>query len=620
MKEIAGTSNRLLEIDLSSREVKEFTITDKDRRMYLGGKGIGLKLLYERLRPGTDPLGKDNILIFMMGVLMGTGAPCSGRFAAVTKSPLTKGIVSSSCGGPFGMAYKTAGYDGLIITGKSDKPIYIVINSNEVTFEDASGLWGKDTHETQDAFNLGGKDGALVVGPAGENRVLYANIVSGHRYLGRCGFGAVMGAKNLKAIVVYGGEYKIVPKDINTFNKARKTALKYINSSRFLTQQYRKYGTASHFKYCNKTGTLSVMNFKRSSHERAHEVSGEAMSEKYKTKHSSCIACAIQCGHKGTDKDGVVHQMPEFQSSALLGPNLGIFDTDLIIKWNDLCGRMGIDTISAGTTLAYIMEAGEKGLIKTDLTFGSSAGVYEALEDIAFRRGRGVELANGTYWLSEKYGGKEFALHVKGMEMTSYDPRGAVGQALSYATNNRGGHHLSAFLVAQEVLLGLLKPDTTRAKVQYVLFFEALFSAANSLVTCLFTAYAYILEKPLIKFIPDKVVGFVMQNMRWPAMKLMGVGLYNKFFESVTGIKMSHKELMKAGDRVYVLERYMNTREGVSREDDTLPDRFLKEGRASDPKKRVVPLEKMLNKYYKARGYDENGIPTDETLRKCNIE
>ena len=429
-----------------------------------------------------------------------------------------------------------------------------------------------------------------------------------------------MGAKNLKGIVVYGGEYKIVPRDKKTFNKARKTGFKYINSNPFLTQQYRKYGTASHYKYCNKTGTLSVMNFKQSSHERAHEVSGEAMREKYKTTPSSCIPCAIQCGHKGTDKDGIVHQMPEFQTSALLGPNLGNFDTDLIIKWNDLCGRMGMDTVSAGTTLAYVMEAGEKGLIKTGLTFGSPDGVYETLEDIAFRRGKGVELANGTAWLSEKYGGKEFALHVKGMEMTSYDPRGAVGQGLAFATNNRGGHHLSAFLVAQEVLLSLLNPDTTRAKVHYVLFYERLFTAANSLVTCLFTAYAYILEKPLIRFIPDKVVGFVMQNMRWLAIKLMGVGLYNKFFESITGIRMSNREMMKAGDRIYLLERYLNTREGISRKDDTLPDRFLKQGREADPKKRTVPLEKMLKKYYRLRGYDERGAPTDETLRKFNIK
>ena len=175
MKEIIGTSNKVLEIDLSSREVKEFGITEEDRRMYLGGKGMGLKLLYERLQPGTDPLGKDNIIIFMMGVLMGTGAPCSGRFSAVTKSPLTNGIVSSTCGGPFGMAYKTAGYDGLLVSGKAAKPTCLIINSEGVTFENAKRLWGEDTHETQEAFNLSRKDGALVIGPAGENRVLFAN-------------------------------------------------------------------------------------------------------------------------------------------------------------------------------------------------------------------------------------------------------------------------------------------------------------------------------------------------------------------------------------------------------------------------------------------------------------
>lgn len=620
MNEIFGTSNRVLELDLSSRNVKEFTISDEDRRMYLGGKGIGLKLLYDRLVSGADPLGKDAILVFTMGVLMGTGAPCSGRFSAVTKSPLTKGIVSSSCGGPFGMAFKTAGYDGLVITGKSDKPTYIVINSNGVTFENAKKLWGTDTQKTQDAFNLSPKDGALVIGPAGENGVLFANIVSGRRFLGRCGFGAVMGAKNLKAIVAYGGKYKIVPKDINTFNKARKTALTYINSNTFLNQQYRKYGTVSHFKYCNKAETLSVMNFKRSSHERTHEVSGETMNKKYKPEHSSCPACPIKCGHKGTDKNGVVHQIPEFQSAALLGPNLGIFDTDFIIKCNDFCSDMGMDTISTGATLAYVMEAGEKDLIKTNLTFGSPDGVYETLKDITYRRGTGDDLANGTAWLSEKFGGKDFALHIKGMEMSSYDPRGSFGQALAFATNNRGGHHLSAFLIAQEVLLGLLNPDTARAKVHYVLYFERLFSAANSLVTCLFTAYAYILEKPLIRFTPNKVVGFVMQNMRWLAIRLMGVDLYNRFFESITGIKMSQKEMMKAGDRIYLLERYMNTREGITCKDDTLPQRFLKQGRVSDPKKRVPPLEKMLKKYYKVRGYDGNGIPTDQILKKYSIE
>jgi len=619
LTEIIGTSNRILEIDLTNKQVTEFEIGMEDRRLYLGGKGLGLKLLYERLKPGIDPLGEENIIAVMMGVLMGTGAPCSGRFAAVTKSPLTGIIVSSSCGGPFGMAFKTAGYDGLLIKGKSDKPIYLIIAANNVKFEDASHLWGKDTEETQQTLSLSKKDGALVIGPAGENKVLYANIVSGNRYLGRGGFGAVMGAKNLKAIVARGKAYKIIPKNKQKFDKLKTKAIKYINSNSFTVNEYRKYGTASHFKYCNESCTLSVMNFTGGSHQRASEISGEAMIEKYHAKPSSCIACSIICGHKGKLNDGTVHQIPEYQTSALFGANLGIFNTDKIIQWNDLCGRLGMDTISTATTLAYVMEAGEKGLINTNLKFGSPDGINEMLVDIAHRRSQGDELANGTRWLSQKYGGKEFAMQVKGMELSSYDPRGAWGQGLACATANRGGHHLSAFLVGQEVFFDLLNPYTTRAKVEFANYFESLFSAINSLVGCLFVSYGYILESPIAKYTPNPVLRFVMQNMPNLAFKLMDVSMFSKFFVAITGIKMSPQDMMKAGHRIHTLERYMNTQEGIDRKDDTLPDRFLKEGRKNDPDNRTVPLEKMLNKYYKLRGYDENGVPTNGTLKKYGI-
>ncbi|UCE06645.1 MAG: aldehyde ferredoxin oxidoreductase family protein [bacterium] len=620
MREIIGTSNKVLEINLTTREVIEFKIIEDERRQYIGGKGLGLKLLIERLKPGIDPLGEENILVFMMGVLMGTGAPCSGRFAAVTKSPLTGIMVSATCGGPFGMAYKTAGYDGLLIRGKTNKSIYLVIDANDIKFEDASHLWGKDTVETQQVLNLSKNEGALVIGPAGENKVLYANIASGHRYLGRGGFGAVMGAKNLKAIVARGKEYKIIPENKEKFDQLKKRAIKYINNNSFTVNQYRRYGTASHFKYCNKSGTLSVINFTEGSHQRALEISGEAMIEKYHSEPSSCISCSIICGHKGRNKDGTVHQIPEYQTAALFGANLGIFDSDMIIQWNDLCGRLGMDTISTATTLAYVIEANQKGLIKTELRFGSAEGIDETLVDIAHRRGQGDELANGTRWLSQKYGGKQFAMQVKGMELSCYDPRGAWGQGLAYATANRGGHHLSAFLVGQEVIFNLLNPYTTRAKVEFVHFFESLFSMINSLVSCLFVSYGYLLEAPIAKYTPNAVLKFVMQNMPNLAIRLMNVSMFSKFFETITGIKMSRQKMMEAGHRIHTLERYMNTREGISRKDDTLPDRFLKEGRKNDPENRTVPLEKMLEEYYKIRGYDENGIPTVKTLAKFEIE
>ncbi|MCP4680904.1 MAG: aldehyde ferredoxin oxidoreductase family protein [Desulfobacterales bacterium] len=618
MKEITASSNRVLEIDLSTRDIKEFLITDDERRMYLGGKGLGLKYLYERLKPGIDPLGKENILAFMTGILMGTGAPCTRRFAALTKSPLTNIMLSSSCGGPFGMACKSAGYEGLLIRGKSDKPVYLVIDEDNVQFKDASHLWGLDTQKTQEALDLGKKGAALAIGPAGENLVLYANIATGHRFLGRGGMGAVMGSKRLKSIVAYGNKYKMLPKEPDKFEKVRKKAIRYIDSNLFTAGFYRKYGTTVHVNLCNEGNILPVNNFQSSSHAKAMDVSGEAMQKRYQTSYSSCKSCTILCGHRGTYKDGT-HQIPEYETVGLLGPNLGIYDTDLITAWNNLCSRLGMDTISAGCTLSYAMEAGEKGLFRTDLKFGSPQGINDTLEDIAHRRGQGDELAGGTRRLSEKYGGKEFAIQIKGLEMAAYDPRGSWGQGLSYAVANRGGCHLSAYLVGLEVFLHLLNPYKTYAKPEFTKLFESLTCCINSLHICQFTMYAYTLEPPLIKYTPRPLLGLIMQYLPKVAVSLLDTSVYKDLFSSTTGMDISNREFLKAGDRIHVLERYMNCMEGISRKDDTLPDRFLKEGRETDPDSHTVSLDKMLDKYYKIRGYDNNGIPTKRTLMELGI-
>jgi aldehyde:ferredoxin oxidoreductase len=619
IQKIVGTGNRLLEIDLTTEQVKELQVTDNDRRLYLGGKGLGLKLLFERLQPGIDPLGQDNYLAFMMGVLLGTGAPCSGRFAALTKSPLTGIMLASSCGGPFGMAYKTAGYDGLLITGKAARPIYLEIDSRGVKFQDGAHLWGKDTAETQELLSNNRKDGVLAIGPAGENRVRYANIASGDRFLGRGGMGAVMGAKNIKAIVARGGTCRILPNDPNKFNALCKKATKYIKANKYTGDLYRNYGTNSNTRPCNEAGLIPVNNFRRGSDTRAEDTSGQAMQKKYNTGFDTCQPCTILCGHKGTYPDGSEQHIPEYESVNLLGPNLGIFDTDRISEFNHICGRMGMDTISAGATLSWTMEAGGKRLIKTDLTFGSPEGVADQLRDIAHRRGQGDELANGTRWLSQKYGGQEFAIHVKGLEMAAYDPRGSWGQGLAYAVANRGACHLSGYLVALEVFFKLLNPYRTYAKAEFTKLFESAFCGVNSLHTCVFTAYAYTMESPLTKYTLDPVLAVMMQYLPRVTTKLVDFSLYADLFEAVTGIPMSPADFLKAGDRIHVLERHMNCREGISRKDDTLPERLLKEPREEDLKKRTVPLEKMLDKYYKLRGYDANGIPTVDTLKELGI-
>ncbi len=617
--EIIGTGNRILEVNLTQKDVKEIQVHEKDRKMYLGAKGLGLKLLYGRLTPGIDPLGEDNYLAFMMGVFMGTGAPCSGRFSALTKSPLTGIMLTSSCGGPFGMALKTAGYDGLLVTGRSENPICMIIDEQGVNFEDASSLWGMDAEKTQESLQNDKKTGILAIGPAGENRVPIANIRSGDRFLGRGGMGAVMGSKNLKAIVAKGGTFKIVPKNPDRFEKVKKRATAYINRNS-TSINLRKFGSSANVDWCNSGGLLPVNNFQDGHHYAADKVSGKAMQARYQTRHHTCKPCTILCGHKGTLEDGSVHLVPEYETVGLLGPNLGIYDPDQIVEWNDLCGRMGMDTISTGAVLGWVMEAGEKGLLDTPLRFGSPEGVTKAVSGMAHGKDFGQEMARGTRWLSEKYGGREFAVQVKGLEMAAYDPRGSWGQGLSYAVANRGACHLSAYPIGLEVLFGLLNPYTTRAKARFVYFFENLHSAINSLQTCIYTSYAYVLEPPIAKYTPKFMLGLTMQYLPTVAIMLMDVSIFSKLFSAVTGIRMNQWEMLKAGSRVHTLERLMNTREGIRRKDDTLPERFMKEGRSSDESHHTVPLYDMLDDYYHLRGYDHQGIPSAGTLRKLGIE
>jgi len=617
-EELVGPSNKVLEVDLTTRQVDTYTVPTELRKMYLGAKGLGLKLLFDRMVPGTDPLGADNIIAFMPGVLMGTGAPCTGRFDAVTKSPQTGIMTSSSCGGPFGMQLKTAGWDGLLIKGRSETPVYLEVIPEGVTFHDAAGLWGKDTVETQHALADGKKTGALAIGPAGENQVRYANIASEDRFLGRAGMGAVLGAKNLKAIVARGGKYRIKPVDADKFNKAKKTAARFIRQNEMTSVVYTNYGTRANVNLSNEANILPINNFSDGHDDRAVNLSGEKIRLEHKVSPSTCKPCSILCGQKGVFND-TVQQVPEFETVGLLGSNIGIFDADQVAEFNKICGEMGMDTISAGGTIAWVMEAAEKGLVESDLKFGQAEGVAQTLHDIGRCQGFGREMALGSRALSEKYGGADFAIQVKGLEMAAYDPRGSVGQGLAYAVANRGACHLSAYLIAQEVYFKLLNPRRTYAKAEFTKFFEDLTCCINSMQTCQFTMFAYMLEPAMSKYTLDFVLALLMQNLPFVAIPLIDYSAYTRLWSAVTGMPMSNREFLKAGSRIHVLERYMNTREGISRRDDTLPARLLQEGRKSDPEQRKVPLEKMLNRYYRLRGFDDNGIPTEKTLKKLGI-
>lgn len=617
MKEISGTNNRILEINVRERSSEIITIPEEDRKKYIGGKGLALKLLYDRLTPGINPLGKDNILIVTTGVLIGTGAPNSSRFSAVTKSPLTGIITSSSCGGPFGKALKTSGWDGIIVKGSSVDPIYLKIDSSGVKFINCPELWGENTGTTSEKLEKEGR-GSLVIGPAGENKVLFANIASGSRFLGRGGMGAVLGSKKIKGIVAKGDEIRIIPKNKNMFEKTSKRGFNYIRKNYFTYNLYRKFGTLMHTNTNNISGILPVRNFSAGSSSETYRISGEYVKEKHKTVFHSCKNCTILCGHNG-EFNGKITRVPEYETTALLGSNLGIFDIEKISEWNDICSDMGMDTISTGGTLAYIMEAVEKGLIDYPLKFGSSDNIENTLYDIAYKRGFGAEIALGTRKLAEQYGGSEFAMEIKGLEIGGYDPRGSIGMGLNYAVANRGGCHLSSAVFGLEITTGYLNPGTTQSKAFYVSFLENIFAAINSLHTCQFTIYPYILESLRLRYLPIPILKFSLLYFPKISKLFFDLGIYSGLFSSITDIKLTNSEFLEAGERIHILERLMNTREGIRKEDDTLPAKILLKGRENIQGEKPIPLEKMLKKYYKIRKYDINGIPTKKILLKLGI-
>lgn len=619
MERIVGTGNRLIEVNLSNQRVKNLSIAEEDRRAYIGGKGLGLRLLSKRLRPGINPLGEENWLIFMTGVLMGTGAPCSGRFSGLTKSPLTNIIMHGTCGGPFGLALKTAGYDGLLITGKAPAPVALIINASGVSFQSAEHLWGLDTRQTQVELITDRASGALVIGPAGEARVRYANIISGYRVLNRGGMGAVMGAKNLKAVVAHGGTCAIIPEDKQSFNEAVKSASACIGRNSTTSIVYPKFGTASHVGWSNKNHILPVKNFTAAHHSKASNISGEALSFTFKSHHQTCMSCGIKCGHATFTEAGTRRIVPDYDALAMLGPNLGIFDARRILTWNEICELLGMDAISTGAALAWSMEAGEKNLFDSPVAFESPEGISQTIEDIAYRKGLGDELANGTRYLAEQYGGDEFAMHVKGLEIGAYDPRGVWGQGLGYAVANQGGCHRSSALFALEAGLGLISPCSVQSKAEWVFFFENLYAAIHSLHFCQLTAFAYLMESSGISRIPKKMLKPAMKYFPLLSGHCVDIGIYIRFLNAVTGFNYSRKEFLTAGKRIHLLERWLNTKEGIGRKDDTLPPRFLNESRKDDPYSLTVPLEEMLGGYYALRKYDDRGVPTDEALASLGI-
>ena len=620
---VKGAAGKYLYIDCTTREWKEYPVQEKDQRLYLGGKGLAIKIYYdllgERLKD-IPPLGPENLLIVSTGVLLGTKAPCSARFEVLTKSPLTKLLVGSSCGGPFGEGLRTAGWDGLILSGTCRELQLLRISSEGAVFEPAAHLKNMGTEATQENLKLEKDEASLCIGPAGENLVHYANIRSGHRFAGRGGVGAVMGSKNLKAVLVRGWSCVIEPHDPEGFNRISTKTRKMIQRNP-VSKAYKSCGTSANVRYGMKAGFSPVHNFRDRYHPKTKKTTGEYMAERYSPRFSTCRHCVILCGHKGEYPDGKTRQIPEYETVGMFGSNIENFDSDLIGVWNEEMNDLGMDTISAGGSIAWAMEAAEKGLRPSSLRFGDVDSISETIRDIAFRQGEGYELAEGTRVLNEKYGGREFAIQVKGLECAAYDPRASWGQGLSYAVYNKGGCHLGSYLVGLEQILKYMPPYSTLGKASWAVFCENLYAAINSLQICQFTSYGILTEPPIPRCVPRWILRILTILTPRISQQLMDWTPLNRMFSTVTGIKLSRNGLLRAGERITKLERWINLCMSETAVDDTLPARFTEEKQTRFPgRNTTVPIRTMVKKYYRLRKYSPAGMPQREDLERLMEE
>ncbi len=606
-----GYNGKVLWIDLTSQSSKIETVSQEIMKNFLGGKGLGVYLLYNYIEPQTDPYDPSNPLIFVTGPLTGTNFPCVSRTGVVTKSPLTNTFLDSYAGGVLGYAIKASGYDALIITGRSTNPVFISIDEEKVSFEDASPLWGLSSLKTENLlrnqFKKEGRAriGTATIGPAGEKMVRFSGIITENRIFGRGGGGAVMGSKNLKALIVK-GKKEIEIYDESEFKGIVKRCHEKI-ASHPMTRRggvFPRVGTMHTVDVTNETGTLPTRYWRENSFDHASNINGESFTP-YILKTRGCFLCPIACSR---DTKGVwagkeyITEGPEYETIYAFGSNLEIQDPNLIIAADQLCDEYGMDTISCGNVIGFAMECVERGLIKKedigfDLSFGNGDAVLSMIKLIGERKGIGNLLAEGVMRASERIGGStDFTMHVKGLELPGYDPRGMKGQGLTYALSDRGACHLRSNTLRTE-LLGLPKPIDRYAydgKPEMVFELQLNYVMFDCLISCIFGGLAITAED------------------------------YLNTINAITGWSLSWDEFRKIHKRVWTFSRLFNCREGFGRKDDTLPLRLFTSPSTKGPSKGEVvnreAFEKMLDEYYDIVGWDKNtGIPTQSTLKELDL-
>ncbi|HPS93258.1 MAG TPA: aldehyde ferredoxin oxidoreductase family protein [Deltaproteobacteria bacterium] len=598
-----GWQGAILRINLEKGTVVTEELPLDLAKKYLGGRGLGTYYMGVEVDPRIDPLSPENKLIFAAGPLSGTNAPSAGHYDVVTKGPLTGTIAASSSGGMFGPMLKYAGYDMIIFEGMASRPVYVWIKDDKVELRDAGALWGKTVPETTEALREETDEEASVacIGPAGERLVLFANVMNEcGRAAGRSGVGAVMGSKNLKAVVVRGTGAVQIPDPKAFRDVVIKTGAK-IRENPVGGRGLRLYGTDVLVNILNEVGALPTRNFRESYFPTADKVGGETLAKTLLTRPRGCYSCIISCGRASRVKNPAYEGMgegPEYETAWSLGPDCGIDDLEAITKANFICNDYGMDTITMGSTIACAMDLYESGIIKAadteglQLTFGNVAAMVEAVRKTALGEGFGKKLALGSYRLAEGYGHPEYSMTVKKQEMPAYDPRAIQGIGLNYATSSRGGCHVRGYTISPEILGQPLSMDrtVTEGKANITMIFQNLTSAIDASGMCLFATFG------------------------------LGADDLALLLSAATGESYSADAVMEIGDRIYNMERLFNFKAGLSGADDRLPERLIKNPIPAGPSKGMVSrLAEILPEYYKLRGWDDAGTPTPEKLKSLGL-
>ncbi len=606
-----GWNGRILRVNLTTGETSVEEVDPRMARDFIGGRGWAIRYLYNEMDPRVDPLSPENKLVFATGPLTATPVPTGNRYMVVTKSPLTGALSCSNSGGFFPTEMKRTGFDLFIIEGRAERPVYLWVNDDRVELRPADHLWGRTVFETEDMLRAETDPRARVacIGPAGERLAPIAAILNEkHRAAARSGVGAVMGSKNLKAVVVRGTRRIPLarPDELKALSDQVVEEVKQAVAAGKAT--LRTYGTAYVPPVTNEVGILPTYNFRTGVFHGAEAISGRTLNQKYLIRPKACYGCPIACGRVTRVEDpifGGEGEGPEYETIGSLGSACGVDNLAAITKANYICNELGLDTISAGVTIACAMEMYELGLIPESdigrpLRFGDGEAVVEMVRLAGLREGFGDLIAQGSYRLASHYGHPEYSMSAKKQEFPAYDPRGAKGMGLLYATSNIGASHMAGDTAYMEVF-GVPKkvdPLSWEDKPRLVKYFEDIFTIVDAAGLCVFLSIRYLFE-PTYNVEPVRI---------------------SRLMEYATGAGYDEETLLRAGERVYNLERMFLVRAGFSRADDTLPPRMLHEPMPEGPAKgHVVELDRMLPEYYRLRGWDENGVPTPEKLAELGL-